>query len=454
MPGRANQVDHMAAISKLIEVTPHAPALRAHVRQVVESPAFRGSRRSQEFLQYIVDRALEGQFDELKERSLGVELFGRSPSYDTGDDSIVRVTARDLRKRLNQFYAESPTASPFRIELAPGSYIPEFRSNEMHARETSDDGPTPASSSPPVAAPTPEQRLRRWAPLLAGLGLLAVGLITLPHYWNKRTEVTGQTKPDRLLPWSALKQPTGKIHLIFCDPDIVNLQRLLNYSISLSDYANQHYVPPNAFSNPEFQRISQAASFRGANVAAIDAGIALKIANISDAGKLFAMTTHTARSVRLGDFKSDDSFVLLGSPRSNPWVELFADQLDFSFQFDPVRRAEFVRNRHPQKNEAAVYTPTTEGWGTGQAYAIVALLANPNQNGSVLIVAGSTAEATEAAGKLATNPALLAQTLSGHGIDPHDPSRRFELLLRVSTMAGSPNTFQVIACHPLAAKLA
>jgi len=82
MQGRANQVEHMAAIAKVHDIAPHAEALRVHVRRIIESPAFRGSRRSQEFLQYITDRALDGHFDDLKERTLGVELFGRAPSYD------------------------------------------------------------------------------------------------------------------------------------------------------------------------------------------------------------------------------------------------------------------------------------------------------------------------------------------------------------------------------------
>ena len=96
--------------------------------------------------------------------------------------------------------------------------------------------------------------------------------------------------------------------------------------------------------------------------------------------------------------------------------------------------------------------PTAEGWGTGQAYAIIALVGNPNQKGEVLLLAGSNAEATQAAGKLATSLDLLSRTLRSHGIDPNGSSRRFEILLRVSTMAGSPNSFEVVACHPLTAR--
>ena len=127
MQGRTNQIEHSAAIARVQDVTPHAAALREHVKRIIESPAFKGSRRSQEFLQFITDRALDGHFDDLKERTLGVELFGRSPSYDTGDDAIVRVTACDVRKRLAQYHAEAGYAAEFRVDLLPGSYIPELR---------------------------------------------------------------------------------------------------------------------------------------------------------------------------------------------------------------------------------------------------------------------------------------------------------------------------------------
>ncbi len=147
------------------------------------------------------------------------------------------------------------------------------------------------------------------------------------------------------------------------------------------------------------------------------------------------------------DFKTEDNFILLGSPRSNPWVGLFQDQLDFNIVYDEALKQEIVRDNHPQTGERPFYVPTAQGWGTGKAYAIIAFLANPNQSGHVLLLGGSNAEATEAAGKLAVNLDLLSRTLRKHGIDPDGAPRHFEILLRVDTMAGSSNTFEVIACH-------
>ena len=108
------------------ELASSAAALREHLRQVLESPAFRGSRRCQQFLRHIVEKALVSHYDDLKERTLGVELFGRSPTYDTGEDAIVRVTASDVRKRLHPVLRVE-TTSAIRIDIPSGSYAPEFR---------------------------------------------------------------------------------------------------------------------------------------------------------------------------------------------------------------------------------------------------------------------------------------------------------------------------------------
>jgi hypothetical protein len=472
MSGRAAQVDQMAAMTRVLEVAPHAVALKTHLRSIVESPAFKGSRRSQEFLRFVVEHALDRHFDELKERTLGVELFGRSPSYDTGDDAIVRVTACDVRKRLNLFYAEFAGQPEFRVELPPGSYIPEFRNNAANRTELAAGVATavenvkiPATTVPDVCLPAagisaesevaakPAQTLAASGRLIwAAAALLTVASLVCAAlwFWNQRRSLEVAGSPNHVLPWSAVIQPNRAAHLIFCDPEIVTVQRLLNYSVSLSDYANEHYWPADM--KPDIRHIFQAVSFRGATVAAVDAGIALKTGNLIGPFTKRATEMHTARSVRLGDFKTDDSFIVLGSPRSNPWVELFQDQLDFSFEFDNVRKAEFVRNKRPRNGEAPVYVPTAEGWGTGHAYAIVALVGNPNQKGQVLLLAGSNAEATEAAGKLASDLDALPKVLRSHGIDPNGPVRHFEILLQVSTMAGSPNTFEAIACHLLNAQ--
>jgi hypothetical protein len=235
--------------------------------------------------------------------------------------------------------------------------------------------------------------------------------------------------------------------LVLSDPDISAVQHLIDSQISLSDYANGRFLPELDQFAPDMQRALR--NFRGANVPAVDVGIALNIAGLA-ASSSASLKTRPARTLKLADFKTDDDFILLGSPRSNPWGGLFQDLLDFDFVFDESGKQEIIRNRRPQPGEPARYVPTAKGWGTGQAFAIIALVGNPNQNGRALLLAGTNAEGTEAAGRLATNLGSLARTLKGCGLDPAGPPRNFEILLEVRTMAGSPTTFEVKACHPLA----
>lgn len=102
------------------------PAILAHLEEILGSPPFRSSLRSRQFLEYTVTHTLEGHTDLLKERVIGEKIFGRPADYDTGQDSIVRVKANEVRRRLSQFYDLHPH-TPLRIDLPSGSYAVQFR---------------------------------------------------------------------------------------------------------------------------------------------------------------------------------------------------------------------------------------------------------------------------------------------------------------------------------------
>src|SRR5580704_3369347 len=103
-----------------------ADCIRIHLSTVLTSSMFRGSRRSQDFLKHVVMHALEGTEESLKERVIAVELFGRDPSQNLSEDSIVRVTAHEVRRRLKQFYDHEGIESPVRISLPAGTYTSQF----------------------------------------------------------------------------------------------------------------------------------------------------------------------------------------------------------------------------------------------------------------------------------------------------------------------------------------
>lgn len=444
--GKSDHASQAAAIARIVEVAPHAAALRAHLILVLASPAFKGSKRSQEFLRYIVEHSLAGQFDQLKERTLGMELFGRPATYDTGEDSIVRVSASDVRRRLLQYYSEAGSDSEFRIELPSGSYIPEFR----HRGATGEPlGPIPAS---PIAAPAPKAVAGARVPWRRVLpyGMAAVFLAGCLLLWFQNQSLRqgaagGAHSPARILPWSAIFEKDSRTRVIVSDTAFGAIQDLTGVRIPLPDYANRKYPPENA--NPD---VAQAVRLllRRQFTAVPDVDIAVRVSELAQASGN-RISVGSARTLQIQDFKTDDNFILLGSVATNPWSALFDSQMDFVVEYDAALKKTVCRNRHPRAGEEESYIPTAVSFDTGDAYAVVALLTNPGQAGHILLLAGTSGEATEMAGKFVTNLEDLSQALKRAGINPTGPVRNFQALLRLKAMAGSARDYEVLAVHPL-----
>lgn len=106
-------------------------AARAQVGRILDSPLFLKSKRCRALLRYIVDKTVKGERDDLTERTIGVQVFGRTPDYDTNLDPTVRVAATELRKRLARYYIEVGNDEEPRIEIPVGSYTAKFRFPEQ-----------------------------------------------------------------------------------------------------------------------------------------------------------------------------------------------------------------------------------------------------------------------------------------------------------------------------------
>lgn len=122
-------------------------AVLRELKQVLASPQFSSSKRYPALLQYVVENTLEGKSDVLKERTLGVEVFDRPPTYDTNTDTVVRFTAGEVRKRLMLYYHEQGRTSQVRISLPAGSYVPEFLHGPGEPEGAGDDA---ASATTPI----------------------------------------------------------------------------------------------------------------------------------------------------------------------------------------------------------------------------------------------------------------------------------------------------------------
>lgn len=102
--------------------------VRAALERVLGSPTFASTQALRSLLRFLVDEKLAGREDRLKEYTLGVEAFGRGDAFDPKADTIVRVQARRLRAKLDEYYRGSGSSDSLRIAVPKGAYVPEFHS--------------------------------------------------------------------------------------------------------------------------------------------------------------------------------------------------------------------------------------------------------------------------------------------------------------------------------------
>ncbi len=185
--------------------TPSEARIRAHLTQLLDSPAFAGSARLSSFLRYIVEQTLIGKGDEIKEYSIATEVYGRRSGYDPQSDSIVRVEASRLRKRLAEYYDGPGRGAGIRIELPRGAYRPQIVEAPLAALPPSTEPATTTPPTPPPARPFP------WKPAHAAILILAAGF----GYWSYTQRLAANAGAYAVLPLVNMTGQPGED--AFCD---------------------------------------------------------------------------------------------------------------------------------------------------------------------------------------------------------------------------------------------
>ncbi len=150
-----------------------ARAVRNQLALILANPLFNRSDRYPAFLNYVVESVLRNRAQRIKEQTVGIEVFGRSPGYDTDRDHIVRSTAVEIRKRLRQYYAQPEHSQEIIIDLPVGSYTPHIFKNDQLI----------ASSRVPArtVARLTEGAAKLWGPMIEGREFLFVCISPINH---------------------------------------------------------------------------------------------------------------------------------------------------------------------------------------------------------------------------------------------------------------------------------
>lgn len=185
-------------------------AVHAHLGMVLDSPAFRSSQRSSDFLRFVVETAISGESHLLKERTIGERIFGRRADYDTGQDSIVRVKANEVRRRLAQYYDLHPN-SDVRIELPTGTYVPAF-----HFHPPAEVTKEVARIEEPLVVVRPEQLSRpRYQHWLGAAAIVLAIVVASYHYWTR----SGSSYPLFETFWRPFFDGPNELRLSIPTPD-------------------------------------------------------------------------------------------------------------------------------------------------------------------------------------------------------------------------------------------
>ncbi len=346
-------------------------AVIEQLERLLQNPHFHKSRRFPVFLKFVVTEALAGRADNLKERTLGIAVFGKDPSYYTTDDPIVRVTAGEIRKRIAQYYQEPGHEHELRVLLPAGSYVPQFCFPEQvkpAANQQVQAVPVVEASLPEPVVPAVPRRalsLRRFVAAFAALAIaVAVGF-----GW-------------RALHPSAIEQ--------FWAPFVKSPDPVL---FCIADQSQYSTITLRDAANPQRQT---ALSDHMVTVIIDDISPLVNIAGLLQVyGRPYRVQGETATT--LTDLRRGPS-IFIGA-YDNGWTLRLTAPLRFHFANNAEMTRFWIEDRNNPGKENWLLERSHQDTGTYKDYAIVARLLDPNTDRFVVVAAGIARGGTVAAGE-------------------------------------------------------
>lgn len=434
----------MAGSSFQIDELPKSDACWALLERIAASPQLKRAARLQELLFYIGKRSLKDGSKTVHEQQIGVEVFRRPEGYDTSADNIVRTNVSDLRKRIESYFELEGRDETLIMEIPRGGYIAVFKNRSVAPQIASEPLPLQMASIPgPAAAAEVSQTPHRNHWLVAAL--IAVGLMMIvfaagcAFFWVQyrtlhRSLYAWQYEPSVSALWTNILNASPDTDVVLADASFGLLQDLNKESFSFNDYLSRSYISELQAQHPSPEmQIMLSRIVRWNMGSQDDFKLAHRILALDPLGKKIHL--YDARDY-MPDLLNRDNVILIGGRISNPWEDLFDGRMNFTVKFDDDGSITVV-NRAPAAGEQPIYTQVNS-----VGYCVIGYLPNPGHNGVVLLIEGTDAEATEAAG----NFLLSENQLSDFKKTLHvERFPYFEVLLKVSSVQSTPLTATVEA---------
>jgi hypothetical protein len=392
-------------------------SIQEQLERLLSSPYFSHSRRFPSFLRYVVDKTLAGQDDALKERTLGIEIFGKIADYDTASDPIVRVTAAEIRKRIAQYYQEPGHENELRISLPAGSYIPQFHgpaaAKEESAVSAGSETEGPERPETIVQRPPHHHFWRGFAVSFVVVAALAGAAVWL---WQ-----ANHRSPFSLF-WGPVLSSNQPV--LFC---IADQKQYSNIALrDATDQSRQTILPDNLTA-----------------VVIDDLNPIVRVAGLLQAnGKAYSLRGESATT--LMDLRNGPT-IFIGA-FDNAWTLRLTRPLRYHF----ANNAEMTQFRIQDSN-----APASDRWMVDRTqqmatnnyrdYAIVARFTDSNTGDLAIVVAGVSRGGTIAAGEFLTDPGNLAELM--RTAKAAGNKKNMEIVLSTQIIGGEPGSPKMEASY-------
>jgi hypothetical protein len=417
----------------LVDFVSDAAAVREQLQRLLTHPLFSNSKRYPALLAYVVEQTLRGYGFELKERSIGVEVFGRNPTYDANADPVVRITAGEVRKRLMQYYYDSTHDGELVVELPIGSYVPLFHAPEPAsvalvvepAPAPAPLFPTPELTQTPVLLPAaPPRRARgrlRWLLVIAGLAV-ACGVGIRIGMRIRETQVPPPTTLERF--WAPITDGANTATFCLGEP----AKNLDVATINSLDAPVSKDSP-----EPLYFRLHLSGHLALADVITLTR-TAAALETRHKAFRVMPASEASFAQLREGPI------VLIGG-FDNIWTLRVTQKLRFGF--DSKDGVALIVDRKSQKQTTWATAWALPYQKLSRDYAIVARIHDATTGQPVIIAAGISEEGTEAAGEILYNPVYLDSLLKN--APPNWEQMNMEAVIETQVIEGHPGPPQVEA---------
>lgn len=414
-------------------------AILAEADDILAHSSFKNSKRCITLLRRLIDHALDGDQEGVKERTLGIEVFGRDPDYDTSADPIVRMTANEIRKRLAQYYQASNRRTELKISLVPGTYLPQFEFDAAEApsaggeAEPQEPARVPVPFPGPVAveivpAPRNARSWEKWA-LCSAAGLLVTVVALVLAYSN-----FFRSTQDLL--WAPILDSNEPVTICVGDttsfPPVANLRE---WAQMAADIIAKREIPSRREAPSADAALGTAPS-----VPFVDTVVTARLSGwLSGHHK-------SARVQRFGATTLEDlrrgPVVLVGA-FDNIWSLVLLSDLRYRVKVDPATQDEWVEDGQNLSRRDWKGSGKLQFEDSSVDYAIVTRILDPDTGKWILAAGGLGMHGTEAAGELLIDPAftkILPPVL-------RSTKKNFQIVLKTTVIDGHTGPPQIVAVY-------